>query len=711
MILQRAFPFITHAYDPLYLANGSFGGLQDLSATQMDLWSSSIGSRNLSDMEEQPVLFPVTLLHTGVWYRNAHYRERDIWVGRDGVETQDPRYTASPSMPHLPQVYRCKQSLDLDTGMARCSGELFPGAHAALEAGLTPERVIPYATRTVFLKDSSLMAMEICSDATTEILFAPELCLEERVRLDVSGRGICKIGSEIDCDMHLRKTVLASSEEGHTLHFRLQPEGANPYRIRIDAPGSEGVAMQDRPALCGRGKMTVFVQISAEDADLSAPPDFEDVLAEQASRWGEFWGRSQVNLPASEGRWQERYQASLYYVAQSIGDGPTHPGGLSKPNFPHWFGCFHDTDTYFCRPLLESGRPELPAKHLRFRHRCLPRARVIARASGLTGAQFPWQCDLNGNGETHHLVMNAAIIAREACFQALISGEEEAHHMAVEVVEQTLAYLLGFTVETDGCLSLKAEPLLTFSETVKVSRPNEAVLALRGVATALLELRKDSDLAESARRVLRDLVPELGTDGELRIAPTEDPEYMRCPSVTLGGFPLHVETGAGRMGPSLDRELAKIMFVFAWLPYQLSATAAGIGRREGPTSAAGILRLAEPFIRDWHAVDEWENRRTGRADHFVTAAGGFATAIHHMLLAETAEGVWELFPGTPADWQNVSFEGLVTRNGWRISAELQKGRLIRAHAVPAHQRAVPALTLKCSFEGPARPAPLWTVEP
>jgi hypothetical protein len=163
------------------------------------------------------------------------------------------------------------------------------------------------------------------------------------------------------------------------------------------------------------------------------------------------------------------------------------------------------------------------------------------------------------------------------------------------------------------------------------------------------------------------------------------------------------------MGVNLDRELAKVVFAFAWLPHQLSATASGSRRREGPTGAVGILRTADAFYRDSHAVDEWENRRTGRSDHFVTAAGGFATAIHHLMLAETEPGVWELFPGTPRHWTDVSFERLVTRHGWRVSASLEAGELVEVRAEPAHGLAAESLTLHCAFHGPARPETYWTV--
>ncbi|MFW6213606.1 MAG: hypothetical protein ACOC8L_11960, partial [Spirochaetota bacterium] len=352
----------------------------------------------------------------------------------------------------------------------------------------------------------------------------------------------------------------------------------------------------------------------------------------------------------------------------------------------------------------ESGRPELPFKHLSFRHGRLEQAKRIAKTTASDGAQFPWQCDLNGNGENRHSIMNSAIIAREAYFHAAMAGTEQTRRIAGAIVEESFRYLLRFTRDTGSGVELVDEPIETFSETMVVPKPTEALLAIRAVAHSLLEIAPDSALAPRAQRALRDLQPTKLTDGSIATAAGSEPEYMRCPSVTLGAFPLHVLSDRAPLERTFERELERVVFAFAWLPHQLSATAAQLGRREGAASAAGVLRLADHFYRDWHAIDEWENRRTGRAETFVTGAGGFATAIHHLLLAETSNGVWELFPATPESWKDVSFDGLVTRTGWRISATLAGGRLVHVSAERAHDRAATPLTLRCVFDGPARPA-------
>ncbi len=697
--LSHSAPFITHDSDPLYLANGCFGGFQDLSGTQMDLWSSSIASRNLADPEE-PTLYPITALRTAVWFRNAHYREQGFWVGRDGMITEDERYTADPAMPHLPQVYHARQELDLDRGVSTVAGTLYPGSQAALEAGMSPERSVAFEVQTLFLKDSKIMRMEILADEDCEILFSPEFILEERRKLLVTGHGVCQIGSAIDSDLHLKQEMLEETLQQGRLELRMKPEGANSYRIRILVAGGEAMRLQERPALRCRGRMEVIIQINPEDHPMEDPPQGAALLRQQEARWAEFWSRSRVSLPESEALWQERYQASLFYVEQSIGEGPTHPGGLSKPNYPHWYGCFHDTDTYFCRPLMESSRPEGPHRHLDFRLRTLAKAREIAERHDKPGAQYAWQSDLNGEGSDHHSVMNASIVAAESALQLRMHGDAGRKAGVTELVEESFRYLMSFTEERDGVLKLQAKPLLTFSETMEVSEPTEALLGLRAVAEALLELSEHAELRAAAERVLAEVPVPRHDQGGYQICPDGDPEYMRCPSVTLGSFPLHCLHGNEDLEKSFELELSKIMFVFAWLPHQQSIVAAMLQRREGPSSAVGLLRQADAFYRPWHAFDEWENRRTGRADHFITAAGGFASAIHHLLLAETTEGIWSLFPATPPDWKELSFKHLVTRNGWQLSASMKEGTLEQLEATPLHDQA--AAELNVEFGGEIR---------
>ena len=678
--LSTTAPYITHLTEPLYLANGVFGGFLDGSGTTMDLWSASVGSRNLAQPQGE-VRYPVTLFRSRVFYRNAYFRDKNFWMGREGILCADPRYTSDPAMPHLPQVYQIQQSLDLQTGIAETRGVIYPGSEAALQANQTPERRLPFHARVAFLKNSPWMAMHISADPDTDILFAPEWILEEHLRLDVSGKGICKIGSGIDCTLNLRQTLRSETRTSDTLTCQIQAEGCDPHEIHIHAPGATLIDFHGKPAFLARGNIRLHVRVLPPGQPEAPLP--HDVFAEQARRWETFWEKSRVTLPAEEPLWQQRYHASLFYVAQSIGRGPTHPTGLSKPNYPHWTGCFHDTDTYFCRPLLETGRADDAFPHLDYRHRNLQEAKNIAAAKGYPGALYPWQSDMNGRGAAHPCIVNSAIIACEAWNHYRHSRQPHARGLARDILLASFEHLLAFADTTSTPITLKPGNLLTFSETMLAERPAEALLSLRAVAAALLECGDAPEpVTATAQRVLNELHPLRKPNGGYRFCPDEDPEYLRCPSIILAAFPLHHLPADNDLHITFDEELAKIVFLFAWLPHQASVVAAQLQRTRGPAAAAAILRQADSFYKANHAYDEWENRRTGRAETFVTAAGGFCTAIHHLLLAETAPGIWSLFPAIPPEWKTLSFQNLHTRAGWVVSAELRDGKLASYNARP-----------------------------
>ncbi len=712
--LSWSSPFPTHEYESLYLANGVFGGQLDLSGTDMDLWSASIAALNQTGKPFPDVHYPVTALRTRVFYRNAHYKEAGFWMGRSGILCDDPRYRSNPSIPHQSQVYQCHQELDLRRGVAETSGTIFPGTQAALEAGLAPGRAIDFKTRVALLKDSPLMVVEITADEGVEIAFLPQTVLEDKLVQKVSGHGVCQVGTEIDCELVMQQEQVSQTAAGDTIEYAMQPKDGKAYTVRVTSPGARAMTLMDQPALLGTGTMLVYIQILPEGKEPVAVPEGDKVFAQQAMRWEEFWSKSDVRLPAEEALWQQRYHASLFYVAQSIGEGPTHPPGLSKPNLPHWFGCFHDTDTYFCRPLLETGRRDEAVRHLRFRHATLPNAKANAQAKGYPGgAMYPWQSDPEGNGEAYLCPLNSAIIGCEALNFFYYLREAEDRVLARDILEPSFELITSLVEEVEGKLTLKDGPVLTFSETMEAERPVELTLALHAAAADLLTLAEGvgeplkPENIVLAKRILEEL--EVAEDGAgYAILPAGDPEYLRTPSVSLGAFPLHTLKGSERLAATFDKELGKVLLLFAWLPHQMSVVGSMLGRRTGPSSGHELLRQADVFYKPWHAFDEWENRRTGRAENFVTAAGGFASALHNLLLTEVRDGIWGLLPGAPESWANVAFSNLVTRSGWRVSVEFKEGQVSRLDAKKVNAASEPELRLQLP-EGVASPAGL-TVE-
>ena len=688
-LLSWSSPFQTHGYEPVPLGNGTFGGLLDLSGVTMDLWSSQVGV--IPTGSGDAIKLPMAFLRTRAFFQTPHFGKTGFWLGSTGIFGPDPRYLNDPSMPPIVQSYDNRQTLDLRAGVARTSGTLYPGSQAAWENNLAPERVVPFRTEVAFLKDSPELGLRITTTAENRILFAPEPILRERLRLGSEGKGIHRLGNAIDCDLLLEQTLGEVRAEDGRIVFEILPRGATPFRMFIESPGTRLTTFQGHPAFEAVGRAFFRVSLVLDGSCRpAAPPAPDAFFAEQRRRWDAFWSAGSVSIP--DPLWQQRYHASQFQVAQSLGDGPTHPGGLSKPMLPYWTGCFHDTDTYFCRPLLESGRASQALRHLAFRHRTLPAARANARKIGRSGALYPWCCDPDGNGSTHDVPINGAIIACEAWHHFAYSRTPESLAYAADIVGQSLDNLADHLDLDSSPLRFREKPLMTFSETVSDTDPPEVRIALRAVADAwlnILQARGKDDLPRRllAERILAELEIPRRPDGSF--GKEEEPEYLRCPSITLGSFPLHHLEAGPALQAVFERELARILFVFAWLPHHASVVASQLKICEGSTSAAALLRQADAFYKPWHAMDEWENRRSVRAAVFVTGAGGFCTAIHHLLLAETADRVWTLFPGTPAEWGDVQFVNLHTRAGWKISARRAAGKTTEFHATPTHPQSDP----------------------
>jgi hypothetical protein len=720
--LRWTSPQETHQYEPLYLANGTFGGLLNLTGTDLNLWSSRIVAESGKRQAFEPC-FPVTALRTQVYYQSPAFRERGFLVSNAAILCDDPIYTSNPSMPHKAVVYQCDQSLDLQSGLATTSGTLFLGSRASLEAGDSPERAIPFQTEVAFLKGSPLMSLRITAKPTgTKIIFDPVPVLEETLQIRNSGNSILSFGNQLKTDIHLEQEVLHQSAAGSTILIIKQARGSAPHSIRISSPNGKVAELRGKPVIEAVDQLEVIVEILPEwdIRETSREQDFTAhaaVVEENRSRWAAFWRKSQISLPPSEAAWQERYETSLFYVAQSLGDAPTHPVGLSQPMLPYWYGSFHDTDTYFCRPLLEAGHLDQAGLNLKFRHRILPRAGEVARSIGQEGAMYPWQVDPFGNGESVVVPLNQAIIACEAWHQFLFRGDVESLQLSGDIIEAVFTNLQWMIDENGGVLRLTDAVIHTFSETIDTAHPAEAYMALRAVAEAYLDVlengytSQNSRLGERAERILQELEIPLADDDAYAIVRDGDPEYLRCPSITLGAYPLRTIVPDSRLKATFDKELSKIMSVFAWMPHQLSAVASRLELKEGPKSAKALLDQSEIFYKTWHAFDEWENRRTVRAKIFVTAAGGFCSAIHHMLLAETAEDTCTLFPGVPDDWKDVSFANLHTPHGWRVSAERRDGRTTSFQVVKTHPHAralkiyVPNPCQTLAVSGSVRPVP------
>jgi hypothetical protein len=669
----------------------------------MSLWDSRIAGFQENPREEhEGILFPVTALRTQVHYRNEHYRIEGFWMSNAAILSDRPEYIQHPSMPQRAQIYNNAQSLRLKEGCATTSGVVFPGSYSSLQSGRYDERAIQFKTEVAFLKDAPVIGMWIEVKEDIDVLFDPTPVLRDDYILKNSGQSIYSLGNEIDENVCVNQEQLSCEGSGDTITYRFKPTGGEAYTVRVRARDAEVVDVKGRPSLQKSGSVFVTISIlrdSQESADAAQVWTKEAFFEEQAKRWGSFWSRSEVNFPPEESEWQQRYRISLFYIAQSLNDAPCHPVGLSKPMIPYWFGSFHDTDTYFCRPLLEAGHGEQALRYLNYRHRTLPKAYEVAKEMNLPGAMYPWQSDPVGNGERRDTPINHGIIAAEAWHHFAHSGSDDALEKVYDILEGIIVNLMHNVDESQPQLRLKNEYLNTFSEIIRAKQPGEVVLALRVTADRYLKacelLGKESPaLAACARRILDELQLSLAEDGSYRIYEDNDPEYMRCPSLTLGSFPLHMLDVDERMGKTYDKELARVVSIFSWMPQLFSIIGSQLERSGGMNNAWQVLNDSMVHEKTWFAVDEWENRRTVRPQIFVTCAGGNCTAIHAMMIAETGVDEWTVFPGCPDGWQRASFRDLCTRAGWRVSAAMENGVVVFLSFTPHHEYAQRNLKLR-----------------
>ncbi|MFP4052552.1 MAG: beta-phosphoglucomutase [Phycisphaerae bacterium] len=123
---------------------------------------------------------------------------------------------------------------------------------------------------------------------------------------------------------------------------------------------------------------------------------FRDVLDAHSAAWEAFWEEADVEIDGDE-----RAQRAVRYALWATRIAAPRDAGLSSLGAKNltgdWYrgAVFWDMEM-FQLPLLAAVAPELSANHIRYRHRRLGSARMLARQDGYDGARFPWQSYFSG---------------------------------------------------------------------------------------------------------------------------------------------------------------------------------------------------------------------------------------------------------------------------------------------------------------------------
>ncbi|WP_218592488.1 glycoside hydrolase family 65 protein [Pseudonocardia oceani] len=153
------------------------------------------------------------------------------------------------------------------------------------------------------------------------------------------------------------------------------------------------VATSRDPALAG-------VALSAT-ARVARAPSAGELLRSHEAAWERLWERFGIDVAAGERQSLALNLNAFHVLATVAAAGPDIDAGVPARGL-HGEGYRGHVfwDEMFVYPMLTLRRPELTRALLRYRHRRLDEARAAARAEGLDGAMFPWQCGSDGREET-----------------------------------------------------------------------------------------------------------------------------------------------------------------------------------------------------------------------------------------------------------------------------------------------------------------------
>ncbi len=165
---------------------------------------------------------------------------------------------------------------------------------------------------------------------------------------------------------------------------------------------------------------------------------FETVLAEHRQAWGSRWEAADVAIEGDPAM-QLAVRFALFHLMASVADADEAAVGARGLSGSAYLGhVFWDADV-FVLPFLAATHPPSARAMLEYRLRRLPAARALARATGRSGARFPWESAASGADVTP-----TSALDRRGETVAIRTGECEEHIVA------DVAWAAAFYVDWTG---------------------------------------------------------------------------------------------------------------------------------------------------------------------------------------------------------------------------------------------------------------------
>ena len=482
--------------------------------------------------------------------------------------------------------------------------------------------------------------------------------------------------------------VEASYDLGETrgrYYLQLQPEPLKPLAgdmaQGLSANGNNFTKifaiLDDRQ---GDFDATVFQQLVA--------PGFAALRKEHFQYWADYFSHSSITIP--DAQFQFFYEASLYHFKAAQN---RTSGGLPVNNLRRTWSSHVFWDSYFIqRALLEADRRSEALEACRFLQRTVEHARRHASQEfGSNGLKWDWEITHDGRkayGTLLHMKFQAhnnASYANELWQYYQFTRDRAFLTEFFPILEGLATFFLEGIVEHTS-RGWEIGPLVGASENpVKVKNEGMSlagtIVILEHYANAAQLLDKETafsrkclEVAAGLRQTLNLLyngnyfVTHEGAANQLnnastapiypmRILPFKDPRSIQTAQAALE----HNHQRTGHSGNHYN---------FPWA----SGVLATIYARQGAADIAwAILQDTRPTICQFGGMTEVMEGTGWNMQYFCTAQAAVVTALHNLLLQGEDSQV-AIFPALPSDWQECSFENLLTE-GLEVSATYGPGHV------------------------------------
>jgi len=135
---------------------------------------------------------------------------------------------------------------------------------------------------------------------------------------------------------------------------------------------------------------------------------FDELLISHELAWKHIWERFDIEVEGNGPRTLMVLHLHLFHLLQTVSEhtmdldvGIPARGWHGEAYRGHIFW-----DELFILPLLNLRFPEITRSLLRYRHRRLDRARILAADAGFKGAMYPWQSGSSGREESQKIHLN-----------------------------------------------------------------------------------------------------------------------------------------------------------------------------------------------------------------------------------------------------------------------------------------------------------------